>query len=131
MKAVTNGYAIASRRAAPRLVLFGSYVEELRAHLGDAYSFDFSLNDPKVIIGLFSSAVFSLTFHRLQHGCGGKAAGAPSSAKCGRQLTPSRDLRGEDKADYGVCVDIVTKAALREMIIRRCCHSCLSSPSHD
>src|SRR5213083_2959602 len=52
MKAVTKGYAIASAGLAA-LVLFGSYVEELKAHLGTKYTFEFSLNDPKVIIGLF------------------------------------------------------------------------------
>src|SRR5437016_694166 len=55
MKAVTKGYAIASAGLAA-LVLFGSYVEELRDHVtarGEAFSFQFSLTEPKVIIGLF------------------------------------------------------------------------------
>src|SRR6201987_2925738 len=55
MKAVTKGYAIASAGLAA-LVLFGSYVEELRGHItgrGEAFTFQFSLRDPKVIIGLF------------------------------------------------------------------------------
>src|SRR5438270_2079203 len=52
MKAVTKGYAIASAGLAA-LVLFGSYVEELKAHIGQTYNFQFSLTEPKVIIGLF------------------------------------------------------------------------------
>src|SRR5262249_56848543 len=55
MKAVTKGYAIASAGLAA-LVLFGSYVQELKMHVtrkGEPFVFDFSLNNPKVIIGLF------------------------------------------------------------------------------
>src|SRR5438045_2576315 len=55
MKAVTKGYAIASAGLAA-LVLFGSYVQELKMHVtrnGEPFVFEFSLTDPKVIIGLF------------------------------------------------------------------------------
>lgn len=119
MKAVTKGYAIASAGLAA-LVLFGSYVEELRAHYaasGRAYSFDFSLNDPKVIIGLFIGGLLPYIFTAFSMDAVGKAAGAVVR-EVRRQLTAKPGiLRGEDKPDYGVCVDIVTKAALREMII--------------
>ncbi|MEP6955633.1 MAG: sodium-translocating pyrophosphatase, partial [Chthoniobacterales bacterium] len=119
MKAVTKGYAIASAGLAA-LVLFGSYVEELRAHYaasGRAYSFDFSLNDPKVIIGLFIGGLLPYIFTAFSMDAVGKAAGAVVR-EVRRQLTAKPGiLRGEDKPDYAVCVDIVTKAALREMII--------------
>ncbi len=119
MKAVTKGYAIASAGLAA-LVLFGSYVEELRAHYlatGRAYTFDFSLNDPKVIIGLFIGGLLPFIFTAFSMDAVGKAAGAVVR-EVRRQLTAKPGiLRGEDKPDYGVCVDIVTKAALREMII--------------
>jgi len=119
MKAVTKGYAIASAGLAA-LVLFGSYVEELRAHFqatGRAYAFDFSLNDPKIIIGLFIGGLLPYVFTAFSMDAVGKAAGAVVR-EVRRQLTAKPGiLRGEDVPDYGVCVDIVTKAALREMII--------------
>ncbi|MDQ3314557.1 MAG: sodium-translocating pyrophosphatase [Verrucomicrobiota bacterium] len=119
MKAVTKGYAIASAGLAA-LVLFGSYVEELRAHFAAtnrAYAFDFSLNDPKVIIGLFIGGLLPFIFTAFSMDAVGKAAGAVVR-EVRRQLTAKPGiLRGEDKPDYGTCVDIVTKAALREMII--------------
>jgi K(+)-stimulated pyrophosphate-energized sodium pump len=119
MKAVTKGYAIASAGLAA-LVLFGSYVEELRAHYantGRAFTFDFSLNDPKVIIGLFIGGLLPYVFTAFSMDAVGKAAGAVVR-EVRRQLTAKPGiLRGEDTPDYGTCVDIVTKAALREMII--------------
>ncbi len=119
MKAVTKGYAIASAGLAA-LVLFGSYVEELRAHFGSRgieYAFEFSLNDPKVIIGLFIGGLLPFLFTAFSMDAVGKAAGAVVR-EVRRQLAAKPGiLRGEDKPDYGVCVDIVTKAALREMII--------------
>jgi K(+)-stimulated pyrophosphate-energized sodium pump len=119
MKAVTKGYAIASAGLAA-LVLFGSYVEELRAHwtaLGTNFKIEFSLQDPKVIIGLFIGGCLPFIFSAFSMDAVGKAAGAVV-LEVRRQLAAKPGiLKGEDTPDYGVCVDIVTKAALREMII--------------
>jgi K(+)-stimulated pyrophosphate-energized sodium pump len=116
MKAVTKGYAIASAGLAA-LVLFGSYVEELRAHLGPRFNFQFSLTEPKVIIGLFIGGLLPFIFTAFSMDAVGKAAGAVVR-EVRRQLTAKPGiLRGEDTPEYGTCVDIVTKAALREMII--------------
>ena len=122
MKAVTKGYAIASAGLAA-LVLFGAYVEELRAHLigtgkltADQF-FQFSLQDPKVIIGLFIGGLLPFIFTAFSMDAVGKAAGAVVR-EVRRQLTAKPGiLRGEEMPEYGTCVDIVTKAALREMII--------------
>jgi K(+)-stimulated pyrophosphate-energized sodium pump len=119
MKAVTKGYAIASAGLAA-LVLFGSYVEELKAHLtrsGQPFSFEFSLNDPKVIIGLFIGGLLPFIFTAFSMDAVGKAAGAVVR-EVRRQLQAKPGiLTGQDTPDYGTCVDIVTKAALREMIV--------------
>ncbi len=119
MKAVTKGYAIASAGLAA-LVLFGSYVEELKAHLtrnGEPFQFQFSLTEPKVIIGLFIGGLLPFIFTAFSMDAVGKAAGAVVR-EVRRQLKAKPGiLRGEDTPDYGTCVDIVTKAALREMIV--------------
>jgi K(+)-stimulated pyrophosphate-energized sodium pump len=116
MKAVTKGYAIASAGLAA-LVLFGSYVEELRAHLGSRFNFQFSLTEPKVIIGLFIGGLLPFIFTAFSMDAVGKAAGAVVR-EVRRQLGAKPGiLRGEDTPEYGTCVDIVTKAALREMIV--------------
>jgi K(+)-stimulated pyrophosphate-energized sodium pump len=122
MKAVTKGYAIASAGLAA-LVLFGSYVEELRAHLigsgkiaADQF-FQFSLQDPKVIIGLFIGGLLPFIFTAFSMDAVGKAAGAVVR-EVRRQIQEKPGiLTGTDTPDYGTCVDIVTKAALREMIV--------------
>src|SRR6266536_5542125 len=118
MKAVTKGYAIASAGLAA-LVLFGSYVEELRVYLKlppDKF-FQFSLQDPKVIIGLFIGGLLPFIFTAFSMDAVGKAAGAVVR-EVRRQLQAHPGiLRGEETPEYGTCVDIVTKAALREMIV--------------
>ena len=119
MKAVTKGYAIASAGLAA-LVLFGSYVEELRAHItssGKTYDFQFSLTEPKVIIGLFIGGLLPFIFTAFSMDAVGKAAGAVVR-EVRRQIQAKPGiLTGADTPDYGTCVDIVTKAALREMIV--------------
>jgi K(+)-stimulated pyrophosphate-energized sodium pump len=124
MKAVTKGYAIASAGLAA-VVLFGSYFVDLKAHfifegktgaiLDNALSF--SLNDPKIIIGLFIGGLLPYLFSAFSMSAVGRAAGAVVT-EVRRQLGLKPGiLKGEDTPDYGVCVDIVTKAALKEMII--------------
>jgi K(+)-stimulated pyrophosphate-energized sodium pump len=122
MKAVTKGYAIASAGLAA-LVLFGSYVEELRTHLislrklaADQF-FQFSLQDPKVIVGLFIGGLLPFVFTAFSMDAVGKAAGAVvREVRRQLQVKPGI-LTGQERPEYGTCVDIVTKAALREMIV--------------
>ena len=125
MKAVTKGYAIASAGLAA-VVLFGSYFVDLKNHLINhpgataeqvAKELTFSLNDPAVIIGLFIGGLLPYMFSAYSMSAVGRAAGAVVS-EVRRQigLKPGI-LKGEDTPEYGACVDIVTKAALKEMII--------------
>ena len=116
MKAVTKGYAIASAGLAA-LVLFGSYVEELKAHNVAYAQFHFSLTEPKVIIGLFIGGLLPFIFTAFSMDAVGKAAGAVVR-EVRRQIEVHPGIMtGEETPEYGTCVDIVTKAALREMIV--------------
>ena len=125
MKAVTKGYAIASAGLAA-LVLFGSYVEELKVHLMHEFPNDaaavlagtqFRLNDPRVVIGLFIGGALPFVFAAFSMDAVGNAAGAVVR-EVRRQLAAKPGiLKGEDTPEYGTCVDIVTKAALKQMII--------------
>ncbi len=115
MKAVTKGYAIASAGLAA-MVLFGSYVEELKAFLHlDKVVFD--LMNPKVVIGMFIGGLLPYLFTAFGMDAVGSAAGAVV-LEVRRQigLKPGI-LTGTDKPEYGQCVDIVTKAALQQMIV--------------
>ena len=124
MKAVTKGYAIASAGLAA-LVLFRSYVEELKAHLiaggltGESLlnATSFLLSDPRVVIGLFIGGALPFVFSAFSMDAVGNAAGAVVR-EVRRQLAAKPGiLKGEDTPEYGTCVDIVTKAALGQMIM--------------
>jgi K(+)-stimulated pyrophosphate-energized sodium pump len=95
-------------------------VAELRAHFiqaGNAAPLDFSLERPEVIIGLFIGGLLPFLFSALSMEAVGKTAGAVVK-EVRRQLQAKPGiLNGTEDPEYGACVDIVTKAALREMIV--------------
>jgi K(+)-stimulated pyrophosphate-energized sodium pump len=115
MKAVTKGYAIASAGLAA-MVLFGSYVEDLKAHLNVA-AIAFDLNNHKVIIGMFIGGLLPYLFTAFSMDAVGNAAGAVVR-EVRRQIAAKPGiLNGTDIPDYATCVSIVTSAALRQMIV--------------
>ncbi len=111
-KAVTKGYAIASAGLAA-LVLFGSYVSEINKF---GKQINFEIQDPLVLLGLFLGGMLPYLFGALAMLAVGKTAGAVVE-EVRRQFREKKIMEGIDKPDYARAVDIVTKAALREMIL--------------
>lgn len=98
------------------MVLFGSYVEELKAILKlDQVTFD--LMNPKVIIGMFVGGLLPYLFTAFGMDAVGNAAGAVVREVRRQVAAKPGILTGQDTPEYGQCVDIVTKAALRQMIV--------------